>query len=205
MKGVDLRRQARRPDRPGSTGIQAAPAIAAQAAIWTVFSAHGELFGPARQLRPRRSAQAPISRRHFEEIRGHRAAVPAQRCHFHFEVRKWARSWMSMIDWSAGRLYERPWETGGLAAFEAVFRIFSREARTPTPPPPLSSRARSGRSWHDHAQGTDYLSDIDHPLLAARRPPVDTEYFPRLHRGEHVDLSGLRAEPITAASPGTES
>ena len=40
-----------------------------------------------------------------------------------------------------------------------------------------------------------FLSDIDHPY-AAKRPPVDTEYFETFNR-DNVDLVDLRAEPIT--------
>ncbi|MFC7540169.1 flavin-containing monooxygenase [Siccirubricoccus deserti] len=44
------------------------------------------------------------------------------------------------------------------------------------------------------------LSDIDHPY-AAKRPPIDTDYFETYNR-DNVALVDLRAEPIERITPG---
>src|SRR5690606_10333724 len=43
------------------------------------------------------------------------------------------------------------------------------------------------------------LADIDHPF-AAKRPPIDTEYFETFNR-DNVSLVNLRATPIECITP----
>jgi len=185
-EGVDLAGKRVGQIGTGSTGIQAAPAIAAQAAHLTVFQRTANYSVPARNA-PLGEARKRYFKEHFEEIRDIVQRTPNGHP---FEIAK--RKVLDVDDDERRRLYEEAWETGGLR-FRAVFQdLLASEDANATAAAFIKGKIR--QIVHDPRKAR-ILSDIDHPY-AAKRPPVDTEYFETFNR-DNVDLVDLRAEPIT--------
>jgi len=185
-EGVDLAGKRVGQIGTGSTGIQAAPAIAAQAAHLTVFQRTANYSVPARNA-PLGEARKRYFKEHFEEIRDIVQRTPNGHP---FEIAK--RKVFDVDDDERRRLYEEAWETGGLR-FRAVFQdLLASEDANATAAAFIKGKIR--QIVHDPRKAR-ILSDIDHPY-AAKRPPVDTEYFETFNR-DNVDLVDLRAEPIT--------
>ena len=92
--------------------------------------------------------------------------------------------------------YEKAWEVGGLR-FRAVFRdlVTSNEANA-TAVTFLKDKIR--KIVKDPATA-EKLADIDHPY-AAKRPPIDTDYFETFNR-DNVALVDVRADPIERVTP----
>lgn len=171
----------------GSTGIQAAPVIAETAAHLTVFQRTANYSVPARN--------GPLTddrRRELDDERERIRAIMLSNTNGH----PWAiekRSALSVSPEQRLALYEQAWETGGLR-FRAVFDdlLLDREAND-TAAEFIRAKIRSIVRDPDTARK---LSDIDHPY-AAKRPPIDTDYFETFNR-DNVALVDLRAEPIEA-------
>ncbi len=175
----------------GSTGIQATPVIAEQAAHLTVFQRTANYSVPAQN--------GPLS----EEFRAWAKANYA-------EIRKISRSNAngqgftvedrSVWDMTAEQrleVYEAAWEKGGLQ-FRAAFRdLLSDQAANDTAADFLKNKIRQIVADPDTAE---LLADIDHPY-AAKRPPIDTGYFQTFNRG-NVDLVNVRKAPIKCIVPG---
>jgi len=87
-------------------------------------------------------------------------------------------------------LYEAAWDTGGLR-FRGIFRdlVTSNEANA-TAVAFLKDKIR--KIVKDPATA-EKLADIDHPY-AAKRPPIDTDYFETFNR-DNVMLVDVRADP----------
>ena len=174
----------------GSTGIQAAPVIAETAAHLTVFQRTANYSVPARN--------APLTaefRRHvkenFPEIRrlmhgttnGHAFAIEDRSA---FDVTPEQRQ----------AIYEAAWEKGGLQ-FRATFRdLLVDKAANDTAADFIRDKIRE--IVKDPATAAK-LADIDHPY-AAKRPPIDTDYFETFNR-DNVALVDVRAAPIEAITP----
>jgi len=174
----------------GSTGIQSAPVIARSAAHLTVLQRTPNYSVPARN--------APLSaefrqwvKDHFPEIR----SVMRSTTNGHpFRITD-----RSVFDVSAEErldIYEEAWQRGGLQ-FRASFRdILSDQAANDTAAEFIKHKIR--QIVKDPATAAK-LSDIDHPY-AAKRPPIDTDYFETFNR-DNVELVDVRADPIEAITP----
>lgn len=174
----------------GSTGIQAAPVIAQTAAHLTVFQRTANYSVPARN--------APLTpefkrwvREQFEEIRGI-AQTTVNGHAFRIAERKVA----DVTPGERQAIYEAAWETGGLQ-FRATFHdLLTDRAANDTAAAFLKARIRS--IVKDPATAAA-LANIDHPY-AAKRPPIDTDYFETFNR-PNVALVDLRADPIERITP----
>jgi cation diffusion facilitator CzcD-associated flavoprotein CzcO len=169
----------------GSTGIQAAPVIAASAAHLTVFQRTANYSVPARN--------APLTPEFKQWIKDHTADIrqvtrETSNGHaFRIEERKAA----DVSEDEREAIYEAAWERGGLQ-FRAVFQdILVDKASNDTAAAFIKRKIR--QIVKDPVKAA-ILSDIDHPY-AAKRPPIDTNYFETFNR-PNVALVDVRAEPI---------
>jgi cation diffusion facilitator CzcD-associated flavoprotein CzcO len=94
------------------------------------------------------------------------------------------------------RRLEKAWEVGGLR-FRAAFLdlVTSNEANA------VASKFLKDkiRSIVRDPETARKLADIDHPY-AAKRPPIDTDYFETFNR-DNVSLVDVRADPIERITP----
>jgi cation diffusion facilitator CzcD-associated flavoprotein CzcO len=174
----------------GSTGIQAAPVIAETAAHLTVFQRTANYSVPARN--------GPLSaefkrwiRDSMDEIRTTmRAAVNGHP----FLISETLALEVSPEERQAR--YEKGWEIGGLR-FRAIFRdlVTNNEANATA----VAFLKDKIRQIVKEPATAEKLADIDHPY-AAKRPPIDTDYFETFNR-VNVDLVDIRADPIERITP----
>ena len=174
----------------GSTGIQAAPVIAETAAHLTVFQRTANYSVPARNA-PLTDEFQRWAKEHFDEVRkvmhsttnGHPFTID-RRCVFDVTPEERAQ------------IYEAAWEKGGLQ-FRATFHdLLLSKASNDTAADFIRHKIRS--IVKDPATA-EKLADIDHPY-AAKRPPIDTDYFETFNRA-NVSLVDVRADPIVAITP----
>jgi cation diffusion facilitator CzcD-associated flavoprotein CzcO len=174
----------------GSTGIQAAPVIAAASAHLTVFQRTANYSVPARN-----APLTPDFQRYVKE----NAADIRRVMHSTVNGHPFTISERKALETSAEErlaLYEAAWETGGLQ-FRATFHdLLVSKAANDTAAEFLKGKIRE--IVKDPAKAA-ILSDIDHPY-AAKRPPIDTDYFETFNR-DNVALVDLRAEPIERITP----
>ncbi|GGG29439.1 cyclohexanone monooxygenase [Caldovatus sediminis] len=174
----------------GSTGIQAAPVIAKAAAHLTVFQRTANYSIPARN--------APLTpefkrwlKENYAELRRIMHATPNGHP---FPIAD--RSVFDVTPEEREAIYEAAWEKGGLQ-FRATFRdLLVDKAANDTAAEFI--RAKIREVVKDPAKAA-VLADIDHPF-AAKRPPIDTEYFETFNR-DNVSLVNLRATPIECITP----
>jgi len=189
-EGVDFRGKRVGQIGTGSTGIQAAPVIAETAAHLTVFQRTANYSVPARNgpltpefLRYIKENTAEIRRVTQSSVNGH----------------PWFISDRLALQTPAEErqaLYEAAWETGGLR-FRAAFRdLVTDKAANDTAAEFMRSKIREIVKDPETAAK---LSDFDHPY-AAKRPPIDTDYFETFNR-DNVTLVDVRAEPIERITP----
>jgi cation diffusion facilitator CzcD-associated flavoprotein CzcO len=174
----------------GSTGIQAAPVIAETAAHLTVFQRTANYSVPARN-----GPLNPEFRRYVKE----NAAEIRRVMHSSLNGHPWLVSERSALEISAEErqaLYEAAWETGGLR-FRATFRDLVTD-NTANATAAEFIRAKIRDIVKDPATAAK-LADIDHPY-AAKRPPIDTDYFETFNR-DNVALADVRADPIEEITP----
>jgi len=174
----------------GSTGIQAAPVIAQEAAHLTVFQRTANYSVPARNapLTPEfnrwcKENTAELRRIMHATTNGHPFFIAD-------------RSALDVPPEEREALYEKAWEKGGLQ-FRATFRdILTDKAANDTAAAFINAKIRA--IVKDPATAAA-LAEIDHPF-AAKRPPIDTEYFETFNR-DNVSLVDLRATPIECITP----
>ena len=174
----------------GSTGIQAAPVIARDAAHLTVFQRTPTYSVPARNgpLTPEFNRWV---RENHEEIRAIAQSTPNGHA---FRIA--SRNVADVTPEERQAIYEAAWETGGLQ-FRATFRdLMIDQAANDTAAAFLKGRILATVRDPKTARA---LADIDHPY-AAKRPPIDTDYFETFNR-VNVALVDLRADPIEAITP----
>jgi cation diffusion facilitator CzcD-associated flavoprotein CzcO len=184
-EGVDLAGKRVGQIGTGSTGIQAAPVIAQEAAHLTVFQRTANYSVPARN--------APLTpefkrwvRDNFDEIRSIARSTPNGHA---FRISE--RNVADVTPEERRAIYEAAWELGGLQ-FRAVFKdLITDRAANATAAEFLKARIRSIVKDPATAQA---LANIDHPY-SAKRPPIDTDYFETFNR-PNVSLVDLRADPI---------
>lgn len=171
----------------GSTGIQAAPVIAAQAKHLTVFQRTANYSVPARNV-PLTPDFKQHVKRHAKDIRA-TTHETLNGMGFKIEDRK-------AVETSAEdreKIYEAAWERGGLQ-FRASFQdMLVDKAANDTAADFIK---RKIRGIVKDPRTAALLSDIDHPY-AAKRPPIDTDYFETYNRS-NVTLVDVKAAPIQA-------
>jgi len=174
----------------GSTGIQAAPAIAETAAHLTVFQRTANYSIPANNA-PLTEAfktwakanTAEIQRVMHASTNGHPFLIEDRSAH-------------DLTPEERQAVYEAAWERGGLQ-FRAAFRdLLVDKAANDTASEFL--RAKIREIVKDPATAAR-LADIDHPF-ATKRPPIDTGYFETFNR-DNVALVDVRANPIECVTP----
>ncbi len=174
----------------GSTGIQAAPVIAEQAAQLTVFQRTANYSVPARNAPLTPEFKAWV-REHFPELRRTMHETPNGHP-FRIQDR-------AVFDVDAAereRIFEAAWAKGGLQ-FRAAFRDVLTDLDANAEAAAFIKR-KIRETVHD-AETARLLSDIDHPY-AAKRPPIDSGYFETFNH-DHVRLVDVRADPIARITP----
>ncbi len=189
-EGVDFRGKRVGQIGTGSTGIQAAPVIAETAAHLTVFQRTANYSVPARNgpltddfRRYVKDNTAEIRRVMHASVNGHPWLISD-------------RSALETPEADREAVYEAAWQAGGLR-FRAAFRdLLVDKTANDTAAEFIRRKIRS--IVKDPATAAK-LSDFDHPY-AAKRPPIDTDYFETFNR-DNVALVDLRAEPIECITP----
>jgi cation diffusion facilitator CzcD-associated flavoprotein CzcO len=175
----------------GSTGIQAAPVIAETAAHLTVFQRTANYSVPAQN--------APLSEAFRRDIKQQRSEVRAT-THVANNGHSFLIEDRSVFDVSTDEreaIFEKAWQRGGLQ-FRANFSdIMLTKAANDTA---ANFIRRKIRSIVKDPKTAELLADIDHPY-AAKRPPIDTDYFETFNR-DNVVLVDVRASPIEEILPG---
>jgi cation diffusion facilitator CzcD-associated flavoprotein CzcO len=174
----------------GSTGIQAAPEIAKQAAHLTVFQRTANYSVPA-QNAPLTPEFRAWLRENFDEVR--RLTRSTHNGH-PFQIED--RSVFDVTDEEREEIFEQAWARGGLQ-FRAAFRDILSDVRANEKAADFLKRKI--RQIVKDPEKARLLSDIDHPY-AAKRPPIDTDYFETFNR-DNVSLVDVRAAPIEAVTP----
>jgi cation diffusion facilitator CzcD-associated flavoprotein CzcO len=173
----------------GSTGIQAAPVIAAQAKHLTVFQRTANYSVPARN--------EPLSaefKQHIKDHAGDIRAVTRETINgmgFRIEDRRALETPAEERE----EIYEAAWERGGLQFRAAFHDMMTDKTANDTA---AEFVKRKIRSLVKDPKTAEILSDIDHPY-AAKRPPIDTNYFETYNR-PNVTLVDLRGAPIERIS-----
>ena len=174
----------------GSTGIQAAPAIAETAGHLTVFQRTANYSVPARNVPLTAEFQRYVRQNYPEIVRTMRQTPNGHT----FVIED--RSVFDVASEERQAIYEAAWEVGGLQ-FRAAFRdLLADKAANDTAADFIKSKIR--QIVKDKATA-EKLADIDHPY-AAKRPPIDTDYFETFNR-DNVALVDVRADPIEAITP----
>lgn len=173
----------------GSTGIQAAPVIAAQAKHLTVFQRTPNYSIPARNV-PLTPEFRQYVKQNATEIR---AATHRTYNGMAFQVED--RKAVDTAPEERETIYEAAWERGGMQ-FRAAFQdmLFSKEANDTA----ADFIKRKIRSIVTDPRTAEILSNIDHPY-AAKRPPIDTDYFETYNR-PNVTLVDLKTTPLMRIS-----
>ena len=174
----------------GSTGIQAAPVIAEQAAHLTVFQRTANYSVPARN--------APLDPVAIGQVKADYAAIHA-RMRSNINGHPYVISDESALDVSEAerqRRYEEAWDRGGLSfrgAFADLLRNFDSNKTASD-----FIRAKIAQIVKD-PETARVLTPTDHPF-ASKRPPIDTNYFETFNRA-NVSLVDVRADPIQEITP----
>ncbi|MEM8687231.1 MAG: NAD(P)/FAD-dependent oxidoreductase [Pseudomonadota bacterium] len=174
----------------GSTGIQAAPVIAETARYLTVFQRTPNYSVPARN-----HVLSEDFKRHCRENHQDIKAIMHSTPNGHaFTISQ--RKVFDVDDAERQAIYEDYWKDGGLR-FRSCFQdLLADKAANDTAADFLRSKIREIVKDPETAAK---LSNIDHPY-AAKRPPVDTDYFETFNR-DNVSLVDIRANPIERITP----
>ncbi len=174
----------------GSTGIQTAPVIAESADHLTVFQRTANYSIPANN--------GPLSQEFKAYVRDNREALRdlMQRTPNGHPFETVDRSVFDVTDDELNEILEAAWATGGLK-FRSNFRDVL--ASKPANDRVATFLKNKIRQIVKDPKTADILADIDHPY-AAKRPPIDTNYFETFNR-DNVSLVDLRATPIEAITP----
>ncbi|MFL5254405.1 MAG: flavin-containing monooxygenase [Rhodopila sp.] len=174
----------------GSTGIQAIPVIAETAAHLTVFQRTANYSVPARNV-PLTLEFKQWVRDNVAEIRRVTRATPNGHPFMISE-----RLALAVSPEEREALYEAAWEKGGLQ-FRATFQdLLVDKAANDTAAEFIRNKIRQ---IVKNPETAAKLANIDHPY-AAKRPPIDTDYFETFNR-RNVALVDVRATPIERIVP----
>src|SRR3954451_15065657 len=174
----------------GSTGIQAAPVIAETAAHLTVFQRTAQYSLPARNA-PLAEEVVQYVREHHDEIREVGRSQPNGHP---FRIAR--RKAFDVSDAERQAIYDAAWEKGGLQFRASFHDMLLDKAANDTAAEFIKRKIREIVRDPKTAQA---LADIDHPY-AAKRPPIDTNYFETFNR-DNVTLVDLRSDPIERITP----
>lgn len=169
----------------GSTGIQAAPVIAAQAGHLTIFQRTANYSIPARNA-PVSAEDVRLTRQNYDDIwRRARASTNGHP----FTVSQ--RSVLSVSDNEREEIFEKAWQRGGLR-FRASFQdiLTDRHANAAA----SDFIRRKIKEVVKDPELAAKLTPADHGF-ATKRPPIDTDYFETFNR-DNVTLVDLKDEPI---------
>jgi cation diffusion facilitator CzcD-associated flavoprotein CzcO len=174
----------------GSTGIQAAPAIAEQAKHLTVFQRTANYSIPARNG-PVTAEDIKHTRANYDDI--WRQARSGTNGHpFSMST----RSALSVSDEEREAIYGKAWQRGGLR-FRASFSDILQNVKANDTASDFI-RQKIQEVVKDPALA-EMLTPRDHGF-ATKRPPIDTGYFETFNR-DNVQLVDLKAEPIVEVTP----
>lgn len=174
----------------GSTGIQAAPVIAETARHLTVFQRTPNYSVPA-QNHPLDDA----FRTRIKETWPALKALMRSNTNGH-PYRISERDTFSVTPEERRAAYEAAWNQGGLS-FRATFRdMMVNKAANDEASAFIREKIRA---IVKDARTAEALTAFDHPF-AAKRPPIDTQYFETYNR-ENVRLIDIRSNPITRIVP----
>ncbi|RZT88117.1 cation diffusion facilitator CzcD-associated flavoprotein CzcO [Pseudonocardia sediminis] len=174
----------------GSTGIQAIPVLAEDAAHLTVFQRTANYSIPARNG-PLSAEESAAYKASYDDIR----AVQAASTNGHpFVVSD--RSALDATPEERDRIYAEAWDRGGLR-FRASFRdLLADPDANETASEFLRDRIRD---VVDDPETAEKLVPRDHGF-ATKRPPIDTHYFETYNRDD-VSLVDVKATPIEEIVP----
>jgi cyclohexanone monooxygenase len=178
----------------GSSGIQAIPEIAAQAASLTVFQRTPNFAIPGRN--------APLPR---EDVDRARATYPERRLQqrtspfgYSDEIRLGETSALALPSEEVREELERRWEIGGAALFMQAYNDVILDERANAI---IADFVREKiRERVDDPATAELLCPTDHPL-ATRRLCVENGYYETFNR-DNVALVDARSAPITEITPG---
>jgi cation diffusion facilitator CzcD-associated flavoprotein CzcO len=174
----------------GSTGIQAIPVIAEQAAHLTVFQRTANYSIPARNgpesVESRQAIKddyAEIRRVQRESTNGHPFVISS-------------RSALDPADDERRAIYEAAWAHGGLRFRASFSDLLSDRAANDTASDFIRAKIREVVRDPEVAER---LTPRDHGF-ATKRPPIDTHYFETYNR-ENITLVDVRETPIEEITP----
>jgi cation diffusion facilitator CzcD-associated flavoprotein CzcO len=169
----------------GSTGIQAVPVIAEQAAHLTVFQRTANYSIPARNG-PESAESRQAIKDDYAEIR----RVQRESTNGHPFVIS-SRSALDAAERERRAIYEAAWERGGLRFRASFSDLLSDRAANDTASDFIRAKIREVVRDPEVAER---LTPRDHGF-ATKRPPIDTHYFETYNR-ENVTLVDVRESPI---------
>lgn len=169
----------------GSTGIQAAPVIAAAAQHLTIFQRTANYSVPARNGPLSAEDQRSVKANYPEIWQKARSGTNGHP----FEISQ--QSAMSVSDAERNVAYEKAWQTGGLRFRAAFSDVLTNTAANETASDFI--RKKISEVVKD-PEVAERLTPRDHGF-ATKRPPIDTEYFETFNR-DNVLLVDIKQEPI---------
>jgi len=190
-EGVDFTGQRVAVIGTGSTGIQAVPEIAKQAAQLTVFQRTPNYTVPARN--------APLDPEAYRELKATYPAIQqkSRESGFGMPFAPPERSALSVTPEERQRIYEAGWQKGGFRFFLDTFNdIALNKAANDTAADFI--RAKIQEIVHD-PDTAELLMPRDYPY-GTKRPPIDTDYYETFNR-DNVKLVDLRRSPIETITP----
>jgi cyclohexanone monooxygenase len=170
----------------GSSGIQAIPVIAEQAAHLTVFQRTPNFSVPARNGAMTAEFQREVKANYDAIVRKTRESFAGMPYDFS-DI-----SALSVTPDERRRMFDKYWEKGGFGLLYESYSdlLFSKEANDTAAE---YVREKIREIVRDPAVA-ERLSPRSYPI-GTKRPPIDTDYFEAFNR-ENVTLVDLRASPI---------
>ena len=169
----------------GSTGIQSAPIIASECKHLTVFQRTANYSIPARNA-PWDKSYAKWVKTHFKELKSLVQSTPGGHP---FRISN--NLTMEVSENERQSMFDDAWVKGGLR-FRGVFSdLLTSSKANQQASEFIKSKIKKKISNPETAK---ILTEIDHPY-AAKRPPIDTNYFETFNR-DNVALVNLKDDPI---------
>ncbi len=197
-EGVDFNRKRVAQIGTGSTGIQAAPVIAKDAASLYIFQRTPNFTIPARD-RPMSHEEWIEIKSNYDEIRRRMNSSISG-----FPYTPSSRSALEVSEQERNEIYEQLWEEGGFKfLWGSFFDVTLNEEANETAAAFIREKIR--KIVKDPAVA-EKLCPLDHPY-GSKRPPIDTDYYETFNR-DNVTLVDLRDDPIariTASGIETET
>ena len=190
-EGVDLTGKRVGVIGTGSSGIQAIPVIAEQAAHLTVFQRTPNFSVPARNGPMTAEFQRQVKTNYGEIRRKNRESFIGMP----FDVPE--KSALEATPEERKRVYDDLWEVGGFRfLFSSYNDLILNQDANDTAAEYVRERIRE--MVRDPATA-EKLSPRAYPI-GTKRPPIDTEYFETFNR-DNVTLIDLKASPIEEITP----